>query len=373
MDYSKKAHIAILIIFSFILASMTTLVSAIDNEKRSESVHNGMYDFVLEALPFMIEQGNISNSQKASGYKVEVGASLPLYCLVDGVLTSAEYQSFPVFVNTSLVALIRVHFNDANIPIYTCVLDVATEISKLDTAGKYVFLYAEEGLFAYDREGHTYQLQSMTLMENSSIESLSFSTGLLDAKAESIRFVSIAAVEEVCSMESIASYDSRKLEYDSVPLLTVSNATTQCCSGGICWAACHASIANYYTGSNYTALTYHNSENCTNYKSNYHYYEKVFLNNKGISVSGPNTTQLTYSTLKSYVDSGAVALLDLQAATAGGAHNVVAHGYINSSGYKFYYMDPNSGTCLSSFPTSGKLQITASGILYNVHCNSKCY
>lgn len=115
----------------------------------------------------------------------------------------------------------------------------------------------------------------------------------------------------------------------------------------------------------------HNIVGCLAW-TDYHFVELNALLDFGLIAKGPYTTNLTYNTLKSNVDSGAVMLLDLKVAS-GPRHNVVAYGYhYDGSGdsKNFYFMDPNKSSSLtiSSFPASGTVYVSTSGYNFYVEC-----
>jgi len=85
-----------------------------------------------------------------------------------------------------------------------------------------------------------------------------------------------------------------------------------------------------------------------------------------------------FSTLADCIDADMLLLLDYQDYDEAVAHNVVAYGYYATSSVSttyFYYMDPNTGRKLSSFPASPRDTVCVSlgGYNYEVHCYITAY
>lgn len=363
MKKSLMSTVVVVLILSFMMNSVVFAV-----EKKSAS--HDMVDFVNDALPFILEQnkGLLSMESLLNSNSVEIGNEIPLYYVKGVLLEKAEYKLYPVFFNGSIISVVREYVNEDGESVFSCIVD-ASYLDALTGNGEFALVYGDEGLYSLDCEGHFSLIKSMKLQGIAdSIEQI-----VID---DSINYNSIRPVEQISVNAYKTSYGTQSTDYNLINIRNVSNASTTCCPGGICWAACLASIANYYVGTNYTALSFHNSVDCNLYKQAYHEYEIIFLNNVGVLTSRSYyTDNLTYNTLKGYIDSNEVALLDLQSYSSGVAHNVVASGYYwsGSGAKKFYYMDPNVGTVLNDFPSSGTVYIVASGIAYGVHCYILCY
>lgn len=319
----------------------------------ASSQGNPLIAYAQEVLPQILEYHRITNPKT-----IVLGNSIPTYYLDNNTLRSAEYEAFPLFIDGTVYSIIRQYTAQNGTTSYSCRLD-ARNISNID---------ASTGAIVYTSD---------SVCVTSNFANISNNSGSITFKAP-IKITQISTqngtaldVPNVASLHSLSYTDEGTC---SVPY--ISNTSTSCCPNGLCWAACCASLANKFAGKSYTALSFHNSVNCSLYHQSYHTYMIVFLNNAGVLTSSTQyTSNLTYSTLKNYVNNSQVALLHLDSRSSNVGHYVIGYGYYTtSSGTKhFRYMDPNEGYCTAQFPSSGTVYVVASGIAYAVECYVKCY
>lgn len=322
---------------------------------------------VSEMFPLLFE------ASKDSKTTVCVGSALSTYRIDDdSTVAVSEYESYPLLINNNIVGIIDVSRENGNISQVSLGINYAPELQQsLTTHGEdsFAIFYAENGIYIKFSSS-----ESITRIKAyNDIEPLS--TMYIEENAE----IGYTSISQETAVSIQPRENKRALLFKTLNVTNVSNSTTPCC-GGICWAASIAIMANYHLGTSYTALQIHNLFGCLT--SNYHNEEKSRIQQLGMSAGGPyystGSYRFTFSTLYDCIEADMLLLLDLQDYDKGAAHNVVSYGYFatsDSSTTYFYYMDPNTGGKISSFPSSpsATVYIPLSGYNYAVHCYITAY
>lgn len=187
-------------------------------------------------------------------------------------------------------------------------------------------------------------------------------------------------IEETAGLDGAENEDWGRLTKSAAKYLTssatvgsfinaelIGNDTNPTTGAGLCWAACGASIVNYYKGTSYTALDMYN---------------KVKLGTGGIPVGNTSyqkamygmcglkfdyvSRRLKFDDVISTLKSGS--LIKYGVSRNGGAHAVVLCGAFRiSSSYGFIYMDPNvsEGYVINYNDASVANSITGNFYYYN--------
>lgn len=353
---SKVFAIVLSIAFVFCTFFSAVPVLALEHMRQNDA----LAAYAQDVLPQVLEFHRITEPNN-----VVIGNALPTYYVEGQSLYAAEYEAFPLFIDGTIYSIIRQYTAPNGVKSYSCRLD-ATNVANID---------ADIGALVYTEESVSVIDDLANILDNG--VALTNKKNNITADTE-VQFAEISPQGGV-TLETLDFAKKSNLRYSDegeCPVDYVPNTSTSCCPDGLCWAACCASLANTFAGGSYTARSFHNSVDCDLYHQAYHTYMIIFLNDAGVLTSSSQyTSNLTYSTLKSYVNDDQVALLHLNSMSSNVGHYVIAYGYYTTdSGTKhFRYMDPNEGECTSQFPPSGTVYVAASGIGYAVHCYVKCY
>lgn len=330
---------------------------------------------VQEMLPSIYSEPITKND------RVSIGNQIPTYYVDNNnVITVSEYASYPVFVNGILVSIADVTKNaDGKISQVSLGTDYAVALQKfLSVNGNepFAIFFAYDGVYLKFEESEYISCIKpySDIPLNSATLSIFNNTNTTNVKYSALS--SVGSIQIGANTQKISPASANTVLFDYLNVTNVKNASTSCCPGGICWAACIAMMANYYRGTSYSALQVHNICGCLT--SNYHNEEKSYIRKMGMRAGGPyystGSLAFSFSTLYDCIEGNTLLLLDLQA--TGVAHNVVAYGYYaNGNSLYFYIMDPNTGVKLLSFPSSSgsPVRISLSGHNYQVHCYITAY
>lgn len=324
--------------------------------------------YVYDMIPMYYEQSVYKDAS------ISIGQRLSVFRLSEeGELTTSDYESYPLLINAQIAGIIDVYRNDNNeISQVSLGINYATELQELlDNNDDFSFaiLYTQNGIFA--KLSNTSQWSC--LISYTEDNDYTINIEIKDLTYSSVTIQNEDANSILKSV--IVPTQTRDVFYNALNVTNVSNASPSCCSSGICWAASIAIMANYHLGTSYTALQIHNIYGCLS--SSYHSEEKSIIQQLGMYAGGPyyyyGSYPFNFSNLADCIDAYILLLLDLQDYNASVGHNVVSYGYFgtsNSTATYFYFMDPNTGSHLSSFPASSSdpVYISLGGYNYLVHC-----
>lgn len=354
----KKTRRTFSMIIAAVLVVVSMLSSALSIYAHDTALSSAsLNDYVCQVLPEIVDFHKIETISPDFG--VILGNPIPTYSISSDRIIEAEYDVFPLYINGELYALIRRFYAPSGDPIYSCRMDATNILTEPLTSGAFIYTDNELQFLSSD-----YSIAGKYSLANDMRDTIQF--GRIGYEYGTPISMSNSAVMRYS--------DEGEIEVEYVRNLTAEE-TPSCC-GGLCWAACGASLANTFAGAGYDAISFHDAVNCALYNNDYHTYMIHFLNLEGVFTStSSSTTNLTYNTLKNYISDDSVALLDLQSQSSDTAHYVIAYGYYTkANGTKhFRYMDPNEGFCTSQFPTSGTVYVAAGSIGYAVHCHLKCW
>lgn len=291
---------------------------------------------------------------------VYLGSKLSAYYIKDDTLLPSEYESYPVYINGKIASIVDVVRIDGEVSQVTIGVSFARELQQVLSQNldiPFTIIYDESGVYLK----FSNQNEMICLMlygDTSETSSLNATNKIVYENVAPKNLIDIQA-----------SVSPRTMLSKKLNLSQVSNTSVYpCCRGGICWAASIAMIANYYKGTSYSALGIHDMCNCKELKANYHPQQMLLMEDLGLYVQGRHYS-FTFNSLYNCIENDQLLLLDLQSSS--GAHNVVAYGYYSntvSDVERFHYMCPNVGARYASFPSSGTVSFTLSGIIYTVHC-----
>lgn len=310
-------------------------------------------DTVCDMLPSLID---------CSNQTIYIGSKIPSYVLTSSSIEEIEYDTYPIIGNGSIIAFANVYYNDAGAMQISCSIDFSEELQTyLNTTAdsSFALIYANEGIYAVNSTKQIHCIINRDTNVQYSITNFNSATSSLP----------VSSISLLIHLDSIVS-QQRSTQYMSLNIVRVDNTTTSCCPNGICWAAAIAMITNYHTGSSYTAFRIHEAFGCLGRGSNQASNFKSALGDLGMYTYGPYYSDLTYSDMVAMTQGDRVPFIRLASTSGGSGHAVVGKGYYwngESTGTKgFYIVDPNTGTWLISFPSSGTIYLTLSGVSYEV-------
>lgn len=333
-----------------------------ENNPTIAAIDNDLIAFVQSILPDILEFHGIDSLDSRNA--VVVGNQIPTYGLTNGVVSAADYETYPLFINGKVFSIIRKCTSLDGAVSYNCKMD-AREIPNIDMS---------EGALVY--LDNTLHLVNPGLSESVS----SAHNDLSQISAAAVNSIEYAAISPQngtpISLSTTAILSN--VEEDEILVDYIRNATqaqTPNCCTGLCWAACFASLANEFGNGSYaTAREYHDDVDCTNYNQDYITYTPIYLNNSGVSTGTFNANGLTYNMMKNFINAGCVALIHVW---NGGStsHFVIGYGYYKNSNYinNLKYMDPNDGYCNTTIPSSGRLSLPVNNITCTEHQFLRCY
>ena len=338
----------------------------------SASFENTVVQKIKDMLPLIYTQ-EISVHDE-----VALGTPISTYYLDEtGSVTVSDYISYPVYVNNRIKAIADVIIDEnGSVTQVSLGVNFAEELQQQLSANPeaaYSVLYSEKAIYLkfLDDEDNDFICLKSFVGDEYLLN--------LEVKEEVIDFMKPSPLSSIAFDDAQLPITTRSILFNTLNVSNVNNTSTSCC-GGLCWAASIAIMANYHLGTSYTALQIHDRFDCLT--SNYHSEEKSYIRDLGMSAGGPyystGLNAFSFSTLYDCIEDDMLLLLDLQDYGDGVAHNVVAYGYYanpNASSLYFYYMDPNTGGRISSFPSesSETVYIPLSGHTYMVHCYITAY
>ena len=296
--------------------------------------------------------------------EIYIGTKMSVYNVVDDALVQQENDVYPLYIGNIIVGIVNVVYRNSSVyqvSINQAYAEALDDFLKEHFGIPYAIIHIGSDVYIkLESDNNMYCLvrSSKSLLGNevSGLNNLNY----------------ILPIKDICVPCNI-SYRSNSVLFKTLPIDYVCNDSTSCCPTGICWAASIAMITNYHMGQTYTALDIHDRCGCIT--SNYHNEEKQYLRQLGMYAGGPYYSTGIYrfslSSLYDCIEDDMLLILDLQEYGVA-AHNVVAYGYYASAtgAAYFYYMDPNTGGNIASFPDSSDdvVYVPLSGHNYQVHC-----
>jgi len=298
-----------------------------------------------------------------------LGNKLTAYKVMISGIEDIDYDIYPIISRGRTIAFAQATYNDENELVVSCVRSFANELQHCldnNVEGEFVIVYSKEGVFLVDKSKELYYIYEASNAGLSSIENI-------DLQRETLNYKKIERKEIL----NLNYYQSRALQYQALNVPYVYNENVNCnvCNQkGLCWAASMAMIVNYYYGSSYDTSSIHSSTGCMCDATAWQYKAKL---QNWVYANGPYFS-FSYNTIAGLIQSNYLSFMRL-APTGSNTigHIVVPYGYywnepVSSTKY-FYYMDPNYGGGIQSFPSSGSLYVTTSGVTYTFHYYISCY
>ena len=325
---------------------------------------------VSEMIPLIYEDAFL-------GQRFFIGERFQEYRVTGaGELENSDYETYPLMSDNVILGIIKVSRDSlGDISQVTLGVDYSDELQALLNSNNsndgFAVIQTESGAcLKFESSDTLHSLNAYNdyaYLELTSVQGVDYSTLTNSGCFEIEPSVSRAVVRSTSgdTLHKILSVEN------------VSNTSTTCCPEGICWAASIAIMANYHCGTSYTALQVHDLCGCFSEDGDYHDEEKAYIRQLGMYAAGPYESDGNYpfcfSTLADCINADMLLLLDLQDYSADCAHNVVAYGYFATSSPAatyFYYIDPNTGRNVSSFPAvvGDTVTISLGGYNYQVHC-----
>ena len=367
-----KKLISILVVLSLMLSCSGYAFAA--GETISEnSFSSAKEQFLLNTVSDIVPQ--LTNTKLSSTSKVYLGAALSAYKIEDATISKVEYEIYPVLIDNEIVAIAQLSQNNAGEYTVCFVTSLAEGLQRYyQNRPKEAFslVIAYEGVFLVDSGNDitcTYSAISEGLTSIRSVKN-----DWSNLKHTAIEANNSIPVEQIdLSVQDNEIEGTRSLQFMTLSVPYVANDTSTCsnadCNGrGLCWAASIAMIINYYRDTSYSAKSVHDATGCysTGVPANY----KSAIRTFGAYAYGAYYT-FNYSTIQTIVQGYHPAYMRIERTDSDGneyGHAIVPYGYYynpdSASEKYFYYMDPNYGGGIASFPASGDPQITTSGNTY---------
>lgn len=353
----------ILLMITFYSSAMAMENSKISTpEKDIEAISK----HVSKLLP-MLQQISLNK-----GDIVSIGNTLATYrANDDGNIVNGSYEEYPLMINNCVVGIVNVTRVNGEIYQVSLGVNYAPELQKLISNNKdeaFAIIHTEDGVYAKLSSSPVSSLK--LYVDRHSLNKLNPEVD------DKIKYKAITQ-EYFISMNSVigpqAITKSKVLGVRHVP-----NVTPTCEEEGLCWAASMAMMSNYHRMTGYNAYDVHRICGCL-YLSNYHNRELLFIEQLGMKSQGPyysnnSSDNFNYNNLYKLTDAYKLLILDMDAYNEWGdlvRHNVIVHGYeVDESSARFYYMDPNSGAGVSTFPYSpyATVYLPLGDYNYKVHC-----
>ena len=352
----KRQIIALTIVFSVLLSSSSIASMAASNSSTKIQTIAGQ---ASQILPLLVD-GNVSN--------IGIGSIIPSYVIeADGVMPT-DYELYPLLANDEIIAFAQLTQSTNGDNLITYTVDFSAELQQYienHTGQSFAIIYAEEGIFAINSQEEIECLKNRSTSIKHSIATLS----TFNTISNSLTFNQVFSVYNISA--SVQPYSTQSLQYQTLSVPYVSNASPSCCDNGICWAASIAMIANYYRSTSYTALDIHTTFGCLGRQNGRPGTYEEALHDLGLGVNSATYSNLTFSTMMNLIQGNRIPFLHLDNSDPDEVnHVVVGYGYYwdqsaGSSKY-FYFQDPNSGGCIAAFPSSDAVTLSLSGHTYTL-------
>lgn len=279
-----------------------------------------------------------------------LGSVLSVYRATEIGIEPFPYSLYPIFSGQNIVALASVKGSVSSDVETTIFVDYANALHQYVTANPnepFAIIYAQEGVFAINRENTLSTLKVGLTSVPYSIENLSFAQSSF----------TLTTVSRMYTLE-LNPTPRVHLNVTRVP-----NTTVSCC-GGLCWAASLAMIKNYYDGTDYDAEDIHQSFGCLNHGTATAYI--YVLRELGMLDYTYSDDYLTYPILYNFISNDQLLFTRLLGAPSN--HIVVGYGYqYNTATAYFQFMDPNTGHNSKAFPlTTGPVTFDLDGYTYTM-------
>lgn len=371
--FMKRIISVLLAVSMAFLLTCSALATTITDSNVNMSAQQDMINKVSEMLPLLCEV--------PADAECTLGSPLAAYRLEDGELTEIDYDVYPVSCNGNIVMLAQVPKIENGTDYINCVTAFAEgldEFYKDNPSTSFALVYASDGVFALTPNGETTCIYSTFHEGLSEISDLSaFNVSFVNiqaAQASPLNSAIIAATNDSVMhtnspMQTYSAQDS-SVQYKILNLSIVANNVHDCDGDGqqddgMCWAACIATIVNYHTGTNWSAMQIHNLYGCDEMYSSGERYAEI-ISNYGIDTYGP-FPQLTYQHIVDMIDGDNPGFMRIEISNTTTGHAIVTYGYYynpsTSSNQYFYYKDPNYtlSNGITAIPSNGIPIITING------------
>ncbi len=362
--YNYNRSLTILLILVLII-SMGSISFAAPYNEEEQYLTNAVSDIIPQLM-----KTNLDANTKCS-----LGKALCAYKIEDGHITTIDYSIYPIIINDDVTAIAQLSQNDAGEYSVCCITSVADGIQafyKNNPKESFCLVYAYEGVYIVDSAKRITLAHSAINESLTSIADIEMNwSNLKHTPLKILKDVSVSTVDLISQDNDVVMGGTRALQFMTLSVPYVPNATSTCsnCYGrGLCWAASIAMIINYYRGTSYSAKNIHDATGCysdatpSNYKS--------AIRTFGAYAYGAYYT-FNFSTIQTIVQGYHPAFMRIERTDSSGVeygHIIVPYGYYyypeSSSTKYFYFMDPNYGGGIASFPTSGAVQISTNGYTY---------
>ncbi len=345
MGFAKRRKFSIVLslvlVFTMLFGGSSVFAEGNGEEeaKKQQDINMKVGDLVTLAsenpLYFGLEDVDFSN--------VYIGNEIIPSILKDGKITYCNYKYYPIYSNNEVVAIATAVFDKNSIVSVQLGKDFAEELqSTVNQDNSLALVYSENQLYASNREEATLLSNFITeeYQENSDIQSFSSQISEIEQlDLSKLKMTKIYPTSKIVIPTDTANYRS-SVRASSSNQLSVPIKL----QGGqnICWAACVASIGQYKTGGNLSAMdicfnmNVPPREGATSYTV-----KKALLENYNIS-STVYETSPTFDKINSNINNRKPLYTRANSNTYTAGHAVVACGYGSSAQTAaVYYMDPN--------------------------------
>lgn len=292
-------------------------------------------------LPFMREE---ELSFLEPGCQVYLGKRLSAY---NAQLGELPYAMYPVFADGQVIAIASVSEDENGELSFQAGPDFAEQLNEFIADNANVALVVNEGSIQFiNDEGET---EILSYFEDSAAPAALS----LTPDVEYSQAVPVTAIQEVPKSRAYGE------DSGTVPVKYVPQGKDE-----LCWAACIASVVNYFKDTNYTARSLadylgkpYNNANIETWQIVFYYNEKFRMNSKVFYET------LSYDLVYNQAHNGKPIHANLSA--PGGGHAVLVRGcYISNSVVYYRIMDPNVGTTSVQMKSNGT---------FTLHFNGKDY
>lgn len=343
----SKRFIIVLMVLTFMFASSMS-VFAVSSETDMDYLTNTVSTF----LPTLQQESDSMGFSNIDFSNVKIGSEINAYRMGTNSLVPIDYKIYPLISDNRIFAICALIYNSdgsRNVTVAKSYADILNEIS-----GDFSILFTNTCAYAVTETGSYVKIQEF--------EDQGYATTLTLQSA-------VAQVSSLCTPVTV----QQSIEY----LQTASRAGDEYNSLGIsyvpqngepiCWAACMASVVNYFRSTSYTAdsmVSYLGQD------SDYNYIENIvswFESYWDFTCGGPIYSVLTYNNIKLYINNDRPVFCGLIKSGADSGHAVVVYGYrhyANTTVNSVLYMDPNIGLTLTSLNASGGFSINYSSGTY---------
>ncbi len=282
----------------------------------------------------------------------QIGSKINIYSYTEDGISEVEYSSYPIIGDGNIMAIANIAINSNNQPI----LSIGTRFSE-ELNLHFKSLNNEPFALVYDAEGiklvdSNYNLSNFRNLYNSNRSEI-LSQNAIVSNSNKISISNIKIMSDIIGAQ-ISRSDDRNLLF--VPFVSQG-------SYDICWAACIASMLNYYRNTNYTALQIANAAGFGLIPLFPNQIKQV-LDSYWLDSSSEIMGKINFTNFMTNINNDKLTLLRLVKYDNSGGHMVLAYGYANNASPVISYMEPNYGFSAVQVPQSGDLVINVDDTVY---------